>query len=126
MGRTAWSGDWSIVVSRTQRKGSVGGVPAGNGKQLIVIDFDIRNGSTHNGDVNVSSFVLTDETKAQIGSVVLQGNRYLSNNPIAVVGGTKRSFSIVYRVQNGAGPFVWRFWPSIQGAQPQPAVLAVR
>ena len=126
MGTRAWSGDWSVLVTRSRRKGTVAGVPAGKGNQLLVLDFEIHNGSTLNGDVSASSFALTDETRAEIGSVLVQDHKYVSNNPIAVSGGTKRLFTIVYRVPRNAGPFVWRFWPSVQGSQPEPAVLAVR
>ena len=126
MGQRAWSGDWSMVVTRTQRKGTVDGVHAGKGNQLLVVHFDVMNGSTRNGDVNVASFALTDEANAEIAPVLLESHKYVSNNPIAVVAGTKQSFTIVYRVGKGSGPFVWRFWPSVQGSQPKPAVLVVR
>ena len=126
MGTRARSGDWSIVINRSRRMGTVSGVSAGKGNQMLVLDFEIHNGSTLSGDVNLTSFVLNDEARAEIRSVRLPSSHFVSNNPIAVPGGTTRRFTIVYRISKGGGPFVWRFWPSVQSAQPKPAVLAVR
>ena len=126
MGQRAWSGNWAITIRSEKRTRSVRGAKAGKRSQLMLLHFEVGNGGTSGGHISVPSFALTDETGTELEAVLLPGSKYLSSDPVAVKAGTKRSFTIVYRIPKGGGPFVWRFWSSGQGPGSKSAVLAVR
>jgi len=125
MGQQAWCGDWGISIGSVKRMSTVRGAPAGKGKRLLVIKFDLRNGGTKEAPVVASDFTLNDETNAQYDPVIFPGNAYVSNNSETIGAGTKESLAIVYRVPRASGPFIWRFAGSGQSSQAKPAVLAV-
>ena len=126
MGQQAWCGDWGISVRSAKRVGTLRGTPAGTGNRLLVIKFDLRNGSTANAQCAASDFKLSDETDTQYTPLIFPGNGYISNGPSTVSAGTKGSFAIVYRVPSASGPFIWRFAGAGQSPQTKPAALAVR
>lgn len=124
MGRQAWSGDWAIAVTGAKRKSSLDEVNAGKGNELLIVSLDIKNGGTNSGNLLASSLNLTDETGAEIEPVELESKKYLSEKPQALASGTRKTFTVVYRVPKGAGPFICRFWSPVESKPP--AIVVIR
>jgi hypothetical protein len=125
MGTAAKVADWTITVKAASRKAEAGGAKAADGKELLVIDFELKNGGKDSG-VGPTSFKLADTKGADFTATATSDPAYIFNIEQPIKAGTTRKILIAYEVPKGAGPFVWTFSPFVEGGQPAPAVLEVK
>ena len=112
-------------MNSVERKPSAGGAKAGSGNEILVINFDLKNGGAKDADVAASSFTLADRIGSMFNAVQTSDPAYIYNIQQPIKAGTTRKIRIAYEVRKGAGPFQWIFSPLVESGGATPAVFDI-
>jgi hypothetical protein len=127
MGTAATSGVWGITAKSATRGATAGGMRATQGRELLAVTFELKNGGKKAVKVGSSWFVLADKGGTIYAPVPTTDPAFLFNEDKLVKTGAATEMLIAYAVPKGVGPFTWTFTPPGQGGvKPEPAVLEVK
>jgi hypothetical protein len=100
---------------------------ATQGRELLVVTFELKNGGKKAEKVNSSWFVLADTGGTVYRPVPTTDPTFLFNADRLVKAGATSEMVIAYAVPKGVSPFTWTFTPPSQNSlAPTPAVLDLK
>jgi hypothetical protein len=126
MGTPVTSEPWTIKVTSTERKASVGKEKPYAGNELFVINFDLTNSGTKDAAIAASSFTLADRIGSMMKAAALSDPAYFHQMKQPLKAGTTHKVKIAYEVRKGAGPFQWIYAPMAADAPVTPVVIEVK
>lgn len=118
--------DWTLTAKEAERDDEAGGAKAESGKELLVITFDLKNGTATDQGTGPTYFSLTGPDGTTYDAVPTSGEEFIFNTPQPIKAGETRTIKIVYGVPSGAGPFQWMFTPFVEGGSPEPGVVNIK
>lgn len=125
IGVPATSGDWTLTAKEVERDDSAGEVDAPSGSEMLVIKFDLKNGSAADQGTGPAYFALTDASGASMEPAQTSGEEFIFNTPQPIKAGETREIKIAYIVPTGSGPFTWTFTPFVEGGAATPAAVTI-
>lgn len=125
IGEPATSGDWTLKAKSTDRVPEAGGAKAPSGQELLVITFDLTNGSATDQGTGPTDFKLTGADGTAYDAVLTSDPEMIFNTPMPIKAGETREIKIAYGVPKGMTPFQWTFSPFVEGGAAQPAVVNI-
>lgn len=111
IGETAQAGDWTIKVTNVERAASAGGGSPSAGNELVVITFEMTNGTGEDQGIGPTSFRLVDNEGTEFTAAPTSDPTFIFNTQQPITDGETREILIAYDVKPAAGPFTWTFEP---------------
>lgn len=126
VGEPVTSGDWTLTAKEVERDDSAGGIDAPSGSEMLIIKFDLKNGTAADQGTGPVYFTLTDASGASMDPAQTSGEEFIFNTPQPIKAGETREIKIAYIVPTGSGPFTWTFTPFVEGGAATPGVVTIK